>query len=48
MALGQPAPSDNFVIDQVAQNSLKSFWVTLFVLQNVQDVFIFFFKKPEK
>ena len=43
MALGQPAPSDNFVvIDQVAQNSLKSFWVTLFVLQNVQDVFIFF------
>ena len=48
MALGQPAPSDNFVvIDQVAQNLLKSFWVTLFVLQNVQDVFIFF-KKPEK
>ena len=43
MALGQPAPSDNFVvIDQVAPNSLKSFWLTLFVLQNVQDVFIFF------
>ena len=40
--------SHNFVvINQVAQNSLKSFWLTLFVLQNVQDVSILF-KKAEK
>ena len=46
MAQGQPAPSDNFVvISQVAQNPLKSFVLTLFVLKKLPCVF---FKKAEK
>ena len=47
MALGKPAPSDNFVlINQVAQKSLKSFWFT-FLCYKMSRMFLFYSRRQK-